>query len=151
MRDHRPTLTEDVIKNTKLGSIQEHAATINKLNNSILDLLPKEIRRYCRVANCRGSQLILEVANASIMMKLNYDRLYLLSQLRQQGFARLINIEVKVCPDLYKSDQLFVAEKKAPSRPPLSQATADNLNMLAEMAPDKIRQRLQNIAKLAEK
>ncbi len=84
-------------------------------------------------------------------MNLIYPRLYLLPQLRQQVFARLINIEVKVCPDLYKSDQLFVAEKQAPSRPPLSQTTADNLNMLAEMAPDKIKQRLQNIAKLAEK
>ncbi|GAD90907.1 DUF721 domain-containing protein [Vibrio halioticoli] len=151
MRDHRPTLTEEVIKNTKLGAIQEHAATINKLNNTVLELLPKEIRRYCRVANCRDSQLVLEVANASIMMKLNYDRLYLLSQLRQHGFARLVNIEIKVSPELYKSEQLFVAEKDVPSRPPLSQATADNLTMLAEIAPDNIKQRLRNIAKLANK
>ena len=149
MRDHRPTLTEEVISNTKLGAIQKHAAEIQRLNQTIVDLLPKDIQRYCRVANCRGSQLILEVANASIKMKLNYDRLYLLSQLRQKGFASLINIEIKICPDLYKGEDLFVAEK-APRRPPLSKATAENLNMLADTAPDKIKQRLLNIAKLAE-
>ncbi|WP_390904847.1 hypothetical protein [Vibrio rarus] len=46
MRDHRPTLTEDVIKNTKLGSIQEHAAAINKLNSAVLTLLPKKLNAF---------------------------------------------------------------------------------------------------------
>lgn len=150
MRDHRPTLTEDIISKSKLAGIQEHAAQIHKLNQTVLELLPQDIRRYCRVANCRGSQLIIEVANAAIKMKLSYDRLHLLSQLRQKGFARLINIDINVRPELYTNEPNMVEEKK-PERPPLSQATADNLNMLAQMAPDKIKKRLQNIAKLANK
>ncbi|WP_261834734.1 DUF721 domain-containing protein [Vibrio ishigakensis] len=150
MRDHRPTLTEDIISKSKLAEIQQHAAQIHQLNQTVLELLPQDIRRYCRVANCRGSQLILEVANAAIKMKLSYDRLHLLSQLRQKGFARLINIDINVRPELYTNEPDRVEEKKL-ERPPLSQATADNLNMLAEMAPDKIKKRLQNIAKLADK
>ncbi|WP_390904846.1 hypothetical protein [Vibrio rarus] len=62
-----------------------------------------------------------------------------------------MSIEIKICPDLYLNDPLLVAELSVPSRPPLSQATADNLTMLAEIAPEKIRRRLQNIAKLAQK
>lgn len=83
-------------------------------------------------------------------MKLSYDRLHLLSQLRQKGFARLINIDINVRPELYTNEPDRLKRKKL-ERPPLSQATADNLNMLAEMAPDKIKKRLQNIAKLADK
>ncbi|GAM77011.1 Zn-ribbon-containing [Vibrio ishigakensis] len=150
MRDHRPTLTEDIISKSKLAEIQQHAAQIHQLNQTVLELLPQDIRRYCRVANCRGSQLILEVANAAIKMKLSYDRLHLLSQLRQKGFARLINIDINVRPELYINEPNRVEERKV-ERPPLSKATADNLNMLAEMAPDKIKKRLQNIAKLADK
>ncbi|GAM62686.1 RNA-binding protein [Vibrio ishigakensis] len=104
MRDHRPTLTEDIISKSKLAEIQQHAAQIHQLNRTVLELLPQDIRRYCRVANCRGSQLILEVANAAIKMKLSYDRLHLLSQLRQKGFARLINIDINVRPELYTNE-----------------------------------------------
>ncbi|WP_261816654.1 DUF721 domain-containing protein [Vibrio gallicus] len=150
MRDHRPTLTEDIISKSKLSDIQKHAAQLHRLNKTVIELLPKDIQRYCRVANCRGGQLIVEVANASIKMKLNYDRLHLLSQLRKQGFASLINIEINVRPELYINAPALVKEP-AIKRPPLSQAAADNLNMLAEMAPDKIKKRLQNIAKLAQK
>lgn len=154
MRDHRPTLTEEIIKGTRLSGIQEHAAEINRLNLLVSGLLPAEIRHFCRVANCRGGQLILEVANAAIMMRLNYDRLHILSQLRQQGFARLINIEIKVSPDLYKAlPEQSLNRPQSPEfhQPPVSQATAENLSMLAEIAPDKIKQRLLNIARLANK
>ncbi|MDN3699515.1 MULTISPECIES: DUF721 domain-containing protein [Vibrio] len=150
MRDHRPTLTQTLISESRFSQLQEHAAEIMTINNALRDILPKGTANQCRAANLRGGNLVIEVASASIKMKINYDRLMILSQLRNMGFARLIGLEVKINPALYRTMQ-EKHENKEPSRPPISDAAAGSLLMIAEMAPPKIKARLEKIAQMAEK
>jgi hypothetical protein len=84
-------------------------------------------------------------------MKLDYDRLYLLSQLRGQGFANLMSVEIKVNPSLYLNGQTTEINEQSKARQPaVSDVAADYLRMVAQGAPDKIKKRLENIADLAK-
>ncbi|PRQ62925.1 DUF721 domain-containing protein [Vibrio sp. V01_P9A10T6] len=148
MRDHRPTLTKELISDSSLKKIQQHATEILALNKVLNKLLPKGTADHVRAANVRGGHLIVEVASASIKMKLDYDRLHILNQLRNQGFAKLISIELKINPALYRNRGMK-EEKEMVARPPLSENTAQALLMVASSASPKVKKRLENLAKLA--
>lgn len=148
MRDHRPTLTKELISDSSLKKIQQHATEILALNKVLTKLLPKGTADHVRAANVRGGHLIVEVASASIKMKLDYDRLHILNQLRNQGFAKLISIELKINPALYRNRGMK-EEKETVARPPLSENTAQALLMVASSASPKVKKRLENLAKLA--
>ncbi|AQP35416.1 DciA family protein [Vibrio anguillarum] len=148
MRDHRPTLTKELISDSSLKKIQQHATEILALNKVLNKLLPKGTADHVRAANVRGGHLIVEVASASIKMKLDYDRLHILNQLRNQGFAKLISIELKINPALYRNRGMK-EEKETVARPPLSENTAQALLMVASSASPKVKKRLENLAKLA--
>ncbi len=47
-----------------------------------------------RAANVSGGKLVLEAVSAALKMKVDYERLHFLTQLRQNGFGHLIGIEV---------------------------------------------------------
>jgi len=148
MRDHRPTLTKELISDSSLKKIQQHATEILALNKVLNKLLPKGTADHVRAANVRGGHLIVEVASASIKMKLDYDRLHILNQLRNQGFAKLLSIELKINPALYRNRGMK-EEKETVARPPLSENTAQVLLMVASSASPKVKKRLENLAKLA--
>jgi len=149
MRDHRPTLTQDLIASSRLGQLQEHAKLIGDINQQLQAILPIGLRAHCRAANISDNHLVVEVASASIQMKLNYDRIQILNQLRSQGYAGLMGIQIKINPSLYAEHR--IAEPEAPRKPPVSEQAAEFILMAASGAPPKIKQRLENIARLAEK
>ncbi|MDF2153324.1 DciA family protein [Vibrio sp. CAU 1672] len=148
MRDHRPTSTEDVIAESQFRQIQDHAAEILQLNQALQAILPKGTADHCRVANVRHGHLLIDAASAAIKMKIDFDRLMILNTLRTQGFAKLISIEVRINPSLYRNQ--FAADDR-PKRPPLTEAAADSLMIIADVAPPKIRERLQRLADMAKK
>jgi hypothetical protein len=84
-------------------------------------------------------------------MKLDYDRLSLLSQLRQAGFSNLIGLEFRIEPSLYQNKLEEIKEAYPQKRAPLSEEAAQYLTSTAQGAPEKIKQRLLNIAALAGK
>ncbi|WP_117235871.1 DUF721 domain-containing protein [Vibrio maerlii] len=149
MRDHRPTLTQDLIEGTNFGQLQQHAKEILAINQTLTTILPNSVAAHCRAANLSGGNLTIEVSAASIKMKIDYDRLNILSQLRMKGYPRLISLEVKINPSLYQSYEK--EEKKKKKRPPISQPAADALMTLSDIATPKIRERLERIAQLANK
>ncbi|WGW00827.1 DciA family protein [Vibrio sp. YMD68] len=151
MRDHRPTLTQELLSESKLNQIQQHAKEILTINSELQKFLPANVVKHCRAANVRGSHLLIEVASASIKMKLDYDRLTILNHLRAVGFARLISLEVKINPSLYRKSDLANEKDISIKRPPISKSAAQALMVVAEMAPQKIRDRLERIAQLADK
>ncbi|MGF1722190.1 DciA family protein [Vibrio kyushuensis] len=151
MRDHRPTLTQELLSESKLNQIQQHAKEILTINQELHKFLPASVVKHCRAANVRGSHLLLEVASASIKIKLDYDRLTILNRLRSAGFARLISLEVKINPSLYKQQRKQDEKSEAIQRAPLSENAAQSLLIVAESAPQKIRERLERIAQLAKK
>ncbi|EEX93181.1 hypothetical protein VIOR3934_02333 [Vibrio orientalis CIP 102891 = ATCC 33934] len=149
MRDHRPTLGDDIIADSRLSQLQQHAKEIMMINSELKAILPRGTEQHCRVANIRDGQLILEVASASIKMKIDYERLNILSQLRSKGFARLIAVSIQINPELYR----VVKDKAEPSKPrdPISQTAAQYLEMIASGASPKVKARLESLAKLAKK
>ncbi|QXO16911.1 DUF721 domain-containing protein [Vibrio ostreae] len=152
MRDHRPTNTEELLEASRLKQVQEHAKEILQLNQILTTLLPRGTEKHVRAANIRGGHLILEAASAAIKMKIDYDRLSLLNQLRAQGFGRLISIEIRINPALYRGNSAAAAKKdEAKARPPLTDHAAHVLMTIAENASPKVRKRLESLAKLAKK
>ncbi|MGF1908921.1 DciA family protein [Vibrio kasasachensis] len=149
MRDHRPTLSNDIISDSRLANLQKHAQEIMTINRLLKTILPSNMVNNCRAANLRDNQLVLEVASAAIKMKINYDRLNILSQLRSQGFARLIAIEVQINPELYRTSPLN-ENKKVKPREPISDTAAEYLKSLAESASPKLKARLERLANMAK-
>lgn len=149
MRDHRPTLGDEIIADSRLSQLQQHAKEIMQINSELKTILPKGAEDHCRVANIRDNQLILEVASAGIKMKIDYERLHILNQLRAKGFARLIGVTVQINPDLYRDQTQH--HQVAKPRDPISETAAQYLEMIASGASPKVRARLESLAKLAKK
>lgn len=151
MRDHRPTATDELIQASKLKQIQEHAKAILLINRQLQDILPKGLKTQVRAANVRGGNLVLEAASAALKMKVDYERLHILTQLRQNGFSHLISIEVRVNPELYRQSKITSEDARAANpRPPLSEHAAHVLLAIADQASDKVKKRLQSLARLAK-
>ncbi|SDG65401.1 hypothetical protein SAMN04488136_10194 [Vibrio xiamenensis] len=149
MRDHRPTLGNDIISQSRFAELQQQASEILKLNQDLRKILPRGTEDHCRAANIRDGQLILETASAAIKMKIDYDRLHILNQLRTLGYARLIAVTVVINPRLYEQKK-SKDQQSAPRRDPISQNAADYLTMIAENASPKVKKRLEQLAKLAQ-
>lgn len=149
MRDHRPKLTQDLIGNSQLKAFSQHVSEILSINKALKTILPKNLQTHCRAANVRQSQLLIEVANASFQMKLNYERIRILSELRATGFSRLVGIEFKVNPDLYRGDAIKES-KKSYKQHALSEEAAQSILMVADFAPPKLKQRMESLARLAQ-
>lgn len=151
MRDHRPTATDELIQASKLKQIQEHAKAILLINRQLQEILPKGLKTQVRAANMRGGNLVLEAASAALKMKVDYERLHILTQLRQNGFGHLISIEVRVNPELYQQSKITSEDARAANpRPPLSEHAAHVLLAIADQASDKVKKRLQSLARLAK-
>ncbi|WP_425315035.1 DUF721 domain-containing protein [Vibrio litoralis] len=149
MRDHRPKLTQDLIGDSQLKAFSQHVSEILSINQALKSILPKNLLAHCRAANVRQNQLLIEVANASFQMKLNYERIRILSELRAAGFSRLAGIELKVNPELYRSESL--KEKDVTYKQhALSKEAAQSILMAASLAPPKLKQRMESLAKLAQ-
>ncbi|CCN35590.1 conserved hypothetical protein [Vibrio nigripulchritudo MADA3029] len=152
MRDHRPTLTKDLLESQQLSKLQEHARQINDLNTVLKTILAPSLLEHCRAANIKDNHLVIEAASASVQMKLNYDRLNILSQLRSKGYAKLMGVEIRINPALYRG-KVHQEKDEEWQEVPVSEVAAEFLKATANMpsATPKIKQRLENIAKLAEK
>ncbi|MCL9781465.1 DciA family protein [Vibrio sp. S4M6] len=151
MRDHRPTSTNEIIAQSKYSDIQRHSAEIIKINSELKKILSPSVADHCRAANVRGSLLILEAASGALKLKIEYERLSILNQLRRSGFAKLVTIEVKINPDLYR--QLTNNNEESAnvsSHRSVSDATAQTLLTVAKNAPKKVQLRLERIAQLAK-
>ncbi len=150
MRDHRPQLTQQLFNDAKLSQFQQHVNDILELNKVLQSILNPQLTDYCRAANIRDNQLLIEVANASLLTKLNFERIQILSEFRRSGYARLASIEFKVNPELYQQPKMASSKKSEKKMNHLSQDAAQSILMAAEMAPPKLKQRLEKIAKLAQ-
>lgn len=147
MRYHKPTSTTDLSSNDTLKKIQEKACEILALQRVINTILPPGVEQHCRVANINNNVLIIEAASAAVKMRLDYDRLNILNQARHSGYAKLMGIEVKINPAIYRQQRQPETKIK---RKPISENAANNLLQIAANAPDKIKKRLERIAELSK-
>ncbi|AFH92649.1 TPA: DUF721 domain-containing protein [Providencia stuartii] len=162
MRDSHPQALFDVLEESlaktrsPLLTIQRNAIAINKLNKAVKALLPSELKPMCRVANYRNCILVIEVANASWMTRLNYEKLQLLSALRNSILPSLSSIDIRINPVLMRkkaensslNNQTAKTAQVANKRK-ISTETAKQLLHLAENSPKRLKERLERLAALA--
>ena len=139
MRDSHPQALFDVLEGSlatssnTLQTIQRNAKAIIKLNRAVI-----------------------EVANASWMTRLNYEKLNLLSALRTSILPSLSSIDIRINPDLMrKSRQNSSVTKQTASMSQkmnerqISTQTAQALLKLAENSPKGLKERFERLAALA--
>lgn len=162
MRDSHPQALFDVLEeslaktSSPLLTIQRTANAINRLNKAVKGLLPSELKPMCRVANYRNSILIIEVANASWMTRLNYEKLNLLSALRGSILPSLSSIDIRINPTLMRKktensslNNQTVKNMQTKNERRISAETAKHLLRLAENSSKDLKQRLERLAALA--
>ncbi|AEW44325.1 hypothetical protein SCc_144 [Serratia symbiotica str. 'Cinara cedri'] len=157
MRNSYPQLLDVLFDNslkpgtTLLYNIQQHTLEIIKLNDTVKALLPTELRLWCRVANIRQNILVLEVANASLMMRLRYEQPMLLSTLRVKILPSLSSIDIRINPSLItKETDQITCTKQAKKLSYLSPESAIVLKRLANRCPNKLRKILERLTTLAK-
>lgn len=159
MRDSRPVLLDTLFDDADLlRNVQQRAVALLKFNKVVKALLPKQLHIYCRVANYRQGVLVLEVANASWLVRLRYEQPMLLSTLRAEILPSLASIDIKINPkltinnqtaaDLVRSYTPSMAKENTPMRK-LSAQSAEQLRDLAARSPEKLREKLERLAALA--
>ncbi|MDR3433615.1 MAG: DUF721 domain-containing protein [Rouxiella aceris] len=163
MRNSRPQLLDILFDDataagqSPLRVVQQRAAALLKLNRAVKGLLPTPMQPWCRVGNYRQGVLVLEIANASWMMRLRYEQPALLSALRAQILPSLSSIDIRINPSLMvKTENLSQDnEKTGGSKGPLppvrqiSKQSADELRLLASRSPEKLRKALERLAEMA--
>ncbi|MCW2255500.1 hypothetical protein M2263_001591 [Providencia alcalifaciens] len=162
MRDSHPQALFDVLEeslaktSSPLQTIQRNAKAINKLNQAVKGLLPTEVKPMCRVANYRNSILVIEVANASWMTRLNYEKLNLLSALRSSILPSLSSIDIRINPVLMRKkvensslSNQTVKNGQVPNGRKISTETAKHLLHLAKNSSKGLKERLERLAALA--
>lgn len=162
MRDSHPQALFDVLEGSlanssnTLQTIQRNAKAIIKLNRAVKGLLPAEVKPMCRVANYRNNIMVIEVANASWMTRLNYEKLNLLSALRTSILPSLSSIDIRINPDLMRKPKQnssltnrTVASTQKMNERQISTQTAQALLKLAENSPKGLKERFERLAALA--
>ncbi|UBX49374.1 DciA family protein [Providencia alcalifaciens] len=162
MRDSHPQALFDVLEESlaktsnTLQTIQRNAKAILKLNRVVKSLLPAEIKPMCRVANYRNNIMVIEVANASWMTRLNYEKINLLSALRSSILPSLSSIDIRINPDLIRKskqnsslNKQSVNQKENRNQRQISMQTAEQLLRLAQKSPKGLKEKFERLAALA--
>ncbi len=162
MRDSRPQLLDVLfddassVDKSPLRLVQQRAAALLKLNRAVKGLLPAPMKPWCRVGNYRQGVLVLEIANASWMMRLRYEQPALLSALRAQILPSLSSIDIRINPSLMvkvenvsQFDQVNAAAIREKPFRQLSAQSAEELMIVASRSPEKLRKALERLAGLA--
>lgn len=159
MRDHRPlTITTILTSKTQnsLQKIQQHASTLLHLDRTVKAVLPEEFHGWYRIANLRNNVLVLEVANASWLMRLRYAQPALLTTLRQQILPSLTAIDIRINPSLMQKakNQIVTgtqanASSQTSARKNISPQSAKMLKEVALHSPKALRAALERLATLA--
>lgn len=80
-----------LLESNTLGQIVAKARLINKADQFLAHLLPKELTSHCRIVNYHENTLVLAAANAAWGTRLRFLSATLLPQLRKELSPHLIN------------------------------------------------------------
>ncbi len=134
------------------GTLAQIASKTNSLT-----LLADIVRQTCpdlpaevwHIANFRQNSIVIEVISAIWGQRLQFERMKISQKLTQATDNEFNHIEIKISP--YRNKQYPVSETKAEKTQFISQNTANQLNELAEHAPESLKLKLQRLAALAKK
>jgi len=83
----------------ELGNLVDNLNRINRLSQSLKTILDSPLIDHCRIAHWRKNVLVLAVDSSQWANRLRFEKLSLLTKLRQNGFPSVSGIEIIVQPD----------------------------------------------------
>ncbi len=99
-RSKVPSLGERLGKSQGgLGLLVDNLNRINRLSQTLKDILEVPLANHCRVAHYRNNVLVLAVDSSIWSNRLRYEKLSLLNTLRKNGFPGISSINIIVQPD----------------------------------------------------
>lgn len=120
---------------------------LQKLLEQILDA---NMLAKCAIANYQDGTLVLNAQSAAVAMRLNYMKMSILSDFRRLGLPELCQIKIQTSPRNAKSQQ---ATQQPPNseKKRLTKSAQQSLLEVAEHAPDSLKEKLERLAKLADR
>lgn len=102
-RSKIPTLGERLdTARGELGNLVDNINRINRLSQILNDVMQPPMLDHCRIAHWRNNTLVLAVDSSQWANRLRFEKLNLLSQLRQKGFPGISGIDIIIQPDDFK-------------------------------------------------
>lgn len=99
-RSKIPSLVERFSSATGgLGDLVDNLNRINRLSQIFKEVMPTPMVDHCRVAHWRKNILVIAVDSSLWASRLRFEKLSLLTLLRQNGFTSISSIEIIVQPD----------------------------------------------------
>lgn len=134
------------------SALQHDAVLIMALNSLLQRHLKQHNIHGCRIGNLQNGSLLIEIPDATWMMRLQFMRTELLTLLRQR-VPSLLRIKIKVNPALSKTSKM----QHKPPKKNIKRATkmpadvAESLLALAEDAEPGLQKALRSLAKYSKK
>jgi len=82
-----------------LGLLVDNLNRINRLSQTLKEVLEQPLVDHCRVAHYRNNVLVLAVDSSQWSNRLRFEKLNLLSKLRKEGFPGISSIDIIIQPD----------------------------------------------------
>ncbi len=135
-----------------LAGFSAKAKTLQTLDTIIADICPDIPDEIWQVANCRQETVILEVKSAVWGQRLQFERNRICQQLAKASQGQLTKLEFKVNPYGHRREepQKAVKEVDKPGKY-MSENTAEQLQAVAKNAPAGLKEKLEKLAKHANK
>ena len=125
----------------RLRQVQERTESLRQLQQVTADILGNDLKGRYRVANIRNGVMIIETDSGAWATRLQFMKLQLLQQLRQQNFPMLTTIEIKVNPALSRIERPVTQNLNK-----LSPQAASQIQELAESIGGSLGEKLKKLA-----
>ncbi|KID57921.1 putative RNA-binding protein [Pseudoalteromonas luteoviolacea] len=137
----------------KLSNYVEKAQDIAALQAPLNKALGPILSKKCRVSNYHQGTLCIEAASATLATRLGYLKMEILSEFRQSGFHDCSQVKITTNPEAQQrlAQRPANSQNKPAKQHKLSESTAEQLTMLAESAPEGLKERLLKLAQHAKK
>ncbi|CAL1329214.1 DUF721 domain-containing protein [Candidatus Providencia siddallii] len=160
MKNNHPYVFLDFFKkhvkdSNILQYIQRNVKIIIKLNNILNEFFPTEMKSFYRVANYRNNTIFIEVSNANLLTRFNYEKRKIFFKLKKNILPTLSLIIIKINPNLVQKNKqnylnnnqnIFFNRKIEKYRRQISKKTANELLILSQKSSEKLKKSLEKLA-----
>lgn len=147
----KPQDTSSLMKSST-GTLAQIASKTNSLTiiadivRQICPDLPEEV---WHIGNFKQNIIVIEVISAIWAQRLQFERMKINQNLQDATQGEFTQIEIKVSPYRNKVEKQPEVPKNIQSS--ISERTAQQLNEIAENAPDSLKKKLQKLASLSKR
>lgn len=136
---------------TRLNLMSVKSGLLIKYNeylvNFVLESAGLNLLNYAQVSNYRDGMLVIETFSPAVATRLKYIKPNLLDAFKTDHIPTLKSIEIKIVP----KEALQPKEKEILPTKAFSKSAGDSLRAAAEHMPESLKEKLENLASLANK